>query len=78
MTHRFLERAIETGPVARFIRRLPPDRAAVVRRRLTRVARPARLGTLRYGLPLSHDFGWDRGTPVDRYYTELFLKRESA
>lgn len=24
-------------------------------------------------MPLSHDFGYDRGTPVDRYYIERFL-----
>ena len=73
MTYRFLERAIETGVVSRFVQRLPPERARNVRRRLRRMARPAHLGALRRSVPVSHDFGWDRGTPVDRYYIERFL-----
>jgi glycosyltransferase involved in cell wall biosynthesis len=28
--------------------------------------------------PLSRDFGWDRGTPVDRYYIERFLNHCAA
>jgi SAM-dependent methyltransferase len=31
------------------------------------------MGTLRRSQPLSPNFGWDRGTPVDRYYIESFL-----
>jgi SAM-dependent methyltransferase len=31
------------------------------------------LGTLRRLTPLSEGFGFDRGTPVDRYYIERFL-----
>jgi SAM-dependent methyltransferase len=33
------------------------------------------LGTTR---PISRDFGWDRGTPIDRYYVENFLALKSA
>lgn len=44
-----------------------------MRRRLRRLAHPAHLGAFRHGVPVSHDFGWDRGTPVDRYYIERFL-----
>lgn len=28
--------------------------------------------------PLSRCFGWDRGTPIDRYYIEKFLKENQA
>jgi glycosyltransferase involved in cell wall biosynthesis len=28
--------------------------------------------------PISLDFGWDRGTPIDRYYIESFLARRAA
>ena len=40
---------------------------------LERVARPAGLGTLRRTAPLSHDFGDDSATPVDRHCIERFL-----
>jgi SAM-dependent methyltransferase len=41
--------------------------------RLRRLTRPALLGTLRRTSPLSDHWGYDRGTPVDRYYIEAFL-----
>ena len=41
---------------------------------MQRFARPARLGTLRGTTPLSRDWGWDRGTPIDRYYIARFLE----
>jgi len=47
----------------------------VWRRRLRRLARPAWLGTLRRLTPLSDYWGFDRGTPVDRYYIERFLEQ---
>lgn len=56
------------------IRRLPQLVRAVVRRRPQRV----RWGTLRRTTPLSRQFGYDRGTPVDRYYIEGFLGRHAA
>lgn len=40
---------------------------------LRRLTRPALLGTLRRTTPLSDTWGFDRGTPVDRYYIERFL-----
>jgi SAM-dependent methyltransferase len=49
-----------------------------LRQRLRRFVRPARLGTLRRTSPLSSDFGYDRGTPVDRYYIERFLARHRS
>jgi SAM-dependent methyltransferase len=36
-----------------------------------------RLGDLGSPWPVSSDFGWDRGTPVDRYYIESFLARHA-
>jgi glycosyltransferase involved in cell wall biosynthesis len=62
-----------------------------VRRRLPRSARkrmwrllgdaPAK-GLVRTGdfgspMPISRDFGFDRGTPIDRYYIERFLERHA-
>jgi glycosyltransferase involved in cell wall biosynthesis len=42
-----------------------------------------RLGSVRFGdldrvTPISSEFGFDRGTPVDRYYIEQFLKRHAT
>src|SRR5262245_54291746 len=36
-----------------------------------------RLGDLRRLTPVSRAYGFDRGTPVDRYYIEQFLSRHS-
>lgn len=38
----------------------------------------ARLGGLRRLHPVSRNFGFDRGTPVDRYYIEGFLARHGG
>jgi SAM-dependent methyltransferase len=43
------------------------------RRRAWRWLRPAWPGTLRRTTPLSDRYGFDRGTPIDRYYIEAFL-----
>jgi SAM-dependent methyltransferase len=48
------------------------------RYRLRRLLRPAFLGTARRTTPLSRHWGFDRGTPVDRYYIERFLERHGA
>jgi SAM-dependent methyltransferase len=34
-----------------------------------------RFGSLRRLTPISRNFGWDRGGPIDRYYVEDFLAR---
>jgi SAM-dependent methyltransferase len=47
-----------------------------LRRRLRRLRTPARLGGLRRTVPVSDQWGRDRGTPIDRYYIERFLERE--
>lgn len=42
---------------------------------LRRLTHPARLGTIRRTTPLSNNWGYDRGTAVDRYYIERFLDK---
>jgi SAM-dependent methyltransferase len=54
--------------------RIPAKRRADLRRRLRRFSCPAWLGTLRRTSPLSPGWGYDRGTPVDRYYIGRFLE----
>ncbi len=53
--------------------RLSPTRRTRLRQYVRRLSRPAWLGTLRRTYPLSDAWGYDRGTPVDRYYIEQFL-----
>jgi hypothetical protein len=36
-----------------------------------------RFGSLRRVTPLSREFGYDRGNPIDRYYIERFLARQA-
>lgn len=48
------------------------------RRVLWRLFRPFRLGVLRRTRPLSEDWGYDRGHPVDRYYVDRFVARHRA
>lgn len=43
--------------------------------RFRRLRRPAFLGTLRRTSPLSDGYGFDRGTPVDRYYIDRFVEK---
>ena len=43
-------------------------------RRWRRLVRPAWLGTVRRSVPLSDEWGYDRGTPIDRYYIAAFLR----
>jgi SAM-dependent methyltransferase len=45
---------------------------------LQRRRRPAPLGALRRLAPISDVWGFDRGTPVDRFYIERFLDRHSS
>ena len=44
-----------------------------IARHVRRLVRPAQLGAMRRTRPLSDWWGFDRGTPVDRYYIEKFL-----
>ena len=61
-----------TSSLTAIIARRLPRRARVFARR--HLLRPARFGSLRRTSPLSHNSGYDRGTPVDRYYIEQFLR----
>ena len=45
-----------------------------LRQWITRIRRPAPLRIFRRTSPLSAVWGFDRGTPVDRYYIESFLE----
>jgi SAM-dependent methyltransferase len=45
-----------------------------LRQRLRRFSRPAWLGIRHRTTPLSDEWGFDRGTPIDRYYIERFLE----
>jgi SAM-dependent methyltransferase len=40
--------------------------------------RPIWIGSLRRTTPISEHWGFDRGTPVDRYYIERFLEERSS
>jgi SAM-dependent methyltransferase len=42
------------------------------------LARPVRFGDLGGVEPHSRAFGYDRGTPIDRYYIEAFLERHRS
>jgi len=72
------------GPLRQVARGLLP---MPVRRRLMRRYRRltawppvgfVRFGTLRRGTPISRRFGEDRGTPLDRYYIEDFMRRHAG
>jgi SAM-dependent methyltransferase len=57
----------------------PGKRSSLERRKclkqyVRRLTRPAWLGTIRRTTPLSDRFGYDRGTPIDRFYIERFLE----
>src|ERR1044071_9523598 len=53
---------------------IAPGRYHRLRQRLRRFARPAWLGSLHRTTPLSDHWGFDRGTPLDRYYIGRFLE----
>ncbi len=61
---------------------IPANLACYVARAARRItARPpvgsVKLGDLQSLAPVSRKFGFDRGTPVDRYYIEAFLKKHA-
>lgn len=63
------------NPIHRWLRQLDPR--ALLRRAALFVARPAE-GEIDFGdlgrlTPISDNWGFDRGTPVDRHYVEQFL-----
>jgi hypothetical protein len=77
----FLLRDEAMGMITATLKRLLPVSARQwLRARakvLTRTLRPpggVRFGNLRRLTPISRNFGYDRGTPIDRYYIEHFLE----
>jgi SAM-dependent methyltransferase len=63
---------IDSFPRSRTIIRWPQN-SRRLQQWVSRLRRPALLGTLRRISPLSDVYGFDRGTPVDRYYIKQFL-----
>jgi SAM-dependent methyltransferase len=57
---------------------IPLHRRERLRRYTRRLSRLAWLGILRRTTPLSESWGFDRGTPVDRYYIERFLDQHRS
>ncbi len=53
--------------------RLPVLRRAIRSLRLVKQRAGLRLGRFAYTTPLSRQFGFDRGLPIDRHYIERFL-----
>lgn len=67
----------------RIARRVLPDSVRRRLRALQRLQRRALTGRVRFGnlrrlTPVSRDFGFDRGQPVDRYYIENFLTSRAS
>lgn len=60
---------------ARLGRRL--TQTSAMRQLIHRIAHPIWMGNLRRRVPVTR-YGWERGTPIDRYYIELFLKTWSS
>ena len=64
-------RGVLRSIVPKAIRPYVPARMATIQPTVGKV----RLGTLRRPTPISTTFGFDRGTPVDRYYIEAVIRR---
>ena len=67
------------------MRALPPLRhwPDAARRRLTKLSQWPPVGAVRFGslrrvTPISDEFGFERGLPIDRYYIEQFLGEHAA
>jgi SAM-dependent methyltransferase len=60
---------------ARQVFRALPPRAQM---RVKRIVRHPRWGNLQRQRPFSSNYGFDRGTPLDRYYIEAFLAEHAA
>lgn len=60
-------------------RHTTPERRKQLRR-LTRwpPVGAVRLGSLKRTRPISRNYGWERGTPIDRFYIERFLSAHAA
>jgi SAM-dependent methyltransferase len=64
----------------RLVPRVVRRRLGALRRRESGAAVPrnVRFGSMRRTEPLSRQWGYDRGQPIDRYYIEQFLEANSA
>lgn len=67
-----------TRRLFKLIDHITPERSRRLQHRLRRARRPATLGVLRSTEPLSDKWGYDRGTPIDRYYIEHFLQKHRS
>ena len=68
---------------ARRLKRALPSGVTFTLKHLVGLRPPPPLGRVRFGdfdraSPISSDFGFERGTPVDRYYVEAFLAAHSG
>ncbi|GAB3196522.1 hypothetical protein GCM10027261_19440 [Geodermatophilus arenarius] len=79
LSPRTVGRAVVRTAVRRAAPRLPVTVHDTIARHVPalrlRPRGPVRLGDLDRPDPVSLDFGWDRGTPVDRFYVERFLEQ---
>ncbi|MGE0446378.1 MAG: methyltransferase domain-containing protein [Vicinamibacterales bacterium] len=66
------------GAMRAWVKAHVSPRSLVRLRCLTRGLPLPRWGNLRRTRPLSDSFGFDRGTPLDRYYLHRFFERERA
>jgi SAM-dependent methyltransferase len=73
---RILDSSTERGVIDRLLSLLPRNKPERLRDRFRRYSRPVRLAKLRATSPISADFGYDRGTPIDRHYIERFLSEQ--
>jgi SAM-dependent methyltransferase len=68
---------VETGAAAVLARRARGLARRLLGRAAPRVGR-VRWGDLGRASPISRDFGYNRGGPIDRFYIETFLRRHMA
>lgn len=67
-----MHRETETAPRLRSKINIA-DRLLEFRKKLRRLRQPAWFSMLRRTVPLSSEWGFERGKPIDRYYIEQFL-----
>lgn len=72
---RLRERLLEDERLRNVATALPPGAQNLLRQILR--PNPVRWGNLRRTEPFSERYGFDRGTPIDRYYIEKFLARHA-
>jgi hypothetical protein len=75
--HRYSLTIIGRDLLGRFKSRIPAETRAAARARLERLNR-ARWGNLRRFDPFSDYYGFERGTPIDRFYIARFLAEHAG